>query len=231
MADVKVALEELKEESDSGKLAAPAAPAKRGRWWRLRWPAAAGALLLAGALWLYVSHTGRRIGPASRVIPVTSFPGVEQTPAFSPDGRFIAEAQPKRLTLGNWAVGGIAWTPDSSEIIFASRQEGDSSLWRIAASGSSTPERLAGVGLSSRPAQAAQEPGREGDDSPEQIEHPADGNPQDPKGKQQQPDQRVQDYGQQRQRPAKHQQNAPEQKGKHGSSSLRRDVSRKDAKQ
>lgn len=91
MADVKLALEELKEESESGfSTGAPepaiATPARR------RWilPAAAAALLCAagGAFW-----TGRRtsVTPAPLVPTVlTNYPGEQIQPALSPDGKQLA---------------------------------------------------------------------------------------------------------------------------------------------
>jgi len=93
----------------------------------------------------------------------------DSQPVFSPDGRWLAfvrvqgtavsdvyriafppgsagEAQPQRVTFGNWYVGGIAWTPDSREIILASSQEGASTLWRVPASGSRAPQRVESTG-------------------------------------------------------------------------------------
>ena len=93
----------------------------------------------------------------------------DHQPVSSPDGRWLAfvrvqgtavsdlyriayppgsagEAQLQRVTFGNWWVGGIAWTPDSREIIFASSREGDSTLWRVPASGSRAPQRVESTG-------------------------------------------------------------------------------------
>jgi len=95
----------------------------------------------------------------------------DSQPVFSPDGRWLAfvrvqgtavrdlyriayppgsagEAQPQRVTFGNWYVGGIAWTPDSREIIFASSREGASTLWRVPASGSRAPQQVESTGQS-----------------------------------------------------------------------------------
>jgi Tol biopolymer transport system component/serine/threonine protein kinase len=133
MADLKVALEELKEESDSGRLTAGApAPARKRTW---LWPAAGAliALALAGA-WLL-----RR--PASALpetlTPVTSYPGSELSPSFSPDGKQIAfswngekgdntdiyvklvgEANALRLTTDPAADTFPAWAPDGKRIGF-----------------------------------------------------------------------------------------------------------------
>jgi Tol biopolymer transport system component len=86
MADLKVALEELKEESDSGGLTAGAPMPARKRTWQ--W-AAAGALIvlgLAGA-WLLRRPAS---APPETLVPVTSYPGSELYPSFSPDGKQIA---------------------------------------------------------------------------------------------------------------------------------------------
>jgi eukaryotic-like serine/threonine-protein kinase len=86
MADLKVALEELKEESDSERLTAGAhAPARKRTW---LW-AAAGALIvlaLAGA-WLLRRPAS---GAPERLVPVTSYHGSELSPSFSPDGKQVA---------------------------------------------------------------------------------------------------------------------------------------------
>lgn len=84
-------------------------------------------------------------------------------PAFSPDGRTlafigvrgarscdiyavpVAGGRPTQLTFDGRAIVGLAWTPDGREIVFSSEREGQSSRWRIPASGG-TPKRLAEVG-------------------------------------------------------------------------------------
>ena len=93
MADLKVALEELNEDVESGKLSAPvpltaSVPVLR-RWWIA---AAAGAIIAAVAgvaLW-----NQRRVPAAPEVpsqpVPLTSFAGREVYPSFSPDGNQIA---------------------------------------------------------------------------------------------------------------------------------------------
>jgi len=133
MADLKVALEELKEESDSGRLTAGApAPARKRPW---QW-AAAGALIvlaLAGA-WLLRRPAS---GPPETVVPVTTYPGSELYPSFSPDGKQIAfswngesgdnrdiyvklvgETNALRLTTDPAADTFPVWAPDGKRIAF-----------------------------------------------------------------------------------------------------------------
>ncbi len=90
MADLKVALEELKEESDSGTLT-PAVSAAIRRHRELVW--AASALLVAMALGLAAWFGVFRrppAGPAPRVGALTVLPGVQMQPASSPDGQQVA---------------------------------------------------------------------------------------------------------------------------------------------
>jgi serine/threonine protein kinase len=90
MADLKVALEELKEESDSGALSATPAPQRRsGR--RLAWGIALPAVIAVGggALW-FVRSTPKAPEAAWIAIPLTTYPGFQTEPSFSPDGNQVA---------------------------------------------------------------------------------------------------------------------------------------------
>ena len=90
MADLKVELEELKEEADSGRLQVAPAVAKQVSPFRLAVVAfAVIALVAAGWYWL-----GRRRSAEPEAVltpvPLTSYPGYELTPSFSPDGTQVA---------------------------------------------------------------------------------------------------------------------------------------------
>ena len=75
-----------------------------------------------------------------------------------PLGRgLIATGEPRRLTLAAMDAGDPAWMPDSKEILFSAR----GSLWRLTASGASTPARLPFVGEDGlMPVVSRAEPGR-----------------------------------------------------------------------
>ena len=89
MGDVKVELEELKEDSGSSTLAGTP-PAVRPA--RRMWVGAGAALVVvavAVAVWLF---RGSDIKPAAapEVVPLTSYAGFERSPSFSPDGNQVA---------------------------------------------------------------------------------------------------------------------------------------------
>jgi Tol biopolymer transport system component len=138
MADLRVALEELKEESDSGKLT-PAQPGREtgGRKWLV--PGLSAALvLLAGAggwLWWYSKPAKTTVRPLTRL----TYNGVSTYPAISPDGKLLAY----QATIGGpnpdiWVqqIGGgkaiqithekdgafyPAFSPDGTQIAYQSR--------------------------------------------------------------------------------------------------------------
>jgi Tol biopolymer transport system component len=145
MSDVKVLLEELKEESESGNLAMPS-KASRRRWAPV---ALAGILVLAGAgagLWL----TRGRDEPPPRVVPLTTLAGSETQPSFSPDGnqvvftwdgekqnnwdlyvKIIGSTTTLRLTTDAADDTFPAWSPSGREIAFLKRGQGTSGIYLI----------------------------------------------------------------------------------------------------
>jgi len=90
MPDLRVALEELKEESDSGAPETAGMPKTKPRH-RLLWilGVAAGLALVATSIWLVQSMKSVPEVPLVAV-PLTSYPGTEDSPSFSPDGTQVA---------------------------------------------------------------------------------------------------------------------------------------------
>ncbi len=92
MADVKLALEELRDESESGKLTPPAAAAPALAH-RLLWPALAGVSVLiavATLAWTYLNYRGTQ-SKARDMVRLSPDDGHSYSqPAISPDGGFVA---------------------------------------------------------------------------------------------------------------------------------------------
>jgi hypothetical protein len=89
MPDLKVALEELKEESDSGTLGAVTAPQRRYSR-RLAWTIALLAVVgVVGALW-FVRPATKAPEPALTAVPLITYPGLVGEATFSPDGNQVA---------------------------------------------------------------------------------------------------------------------------------------------
>jgi Tol biopolymer transport system component/tRNA A-37 threonylcarbamoyl transferase component Bud32 len=138
MADVRLQLQDLREEASSGQLpsmiARPAAARAPRRWFAMA--AAAGILLLAAGYF-----TGRFFPssnmPAWKVVPLTAYPGEESLPAISPDGnqaafvwngdkqdnydiyvKLIGGGPPLRLTSDPAPESAPCWSPDGRTIAF-----------------------------------------------------------------------------------------------------------------
>ncbi|MCG6919840.1 MAG: serine/threonine-protein kinase, partial [Acidobacteria bacterium] len=142
MDDLKVALQELKEESDSGTLSAVVPRRVRShRPWILGGLAlvAVVAVVAVGLLSLRRGErsAGEAAAPALVPAPLTADPGFEQGPSFSPDGNQVAffaslDAQPTpdlyvkligggpplRLTSDSSANVLPAWSPDGLRIAY-----------------------------------------------------------------------------------------------------------------
>lgn len=136
MDDLKVALEELREDLASGTLQAVAKPtAARGARLSISIVIASGlALAIAGALWW---NFFRPASPMPSLTPLTSLPGIEQQPAVSPDGQqiafswngpqgdnfdiyiqHIAGGAPLRLTTNVAEDISPVWSPDGGRVAF-----------------------------------------------------------------------------------------------------------------
>ena len=134
MADLRVALRELHQETGSRLAEATVAPAKGRRRWRLA-ALVVLPLLLAGG-WLLWKRGGREL-PPPRVVQLTSYPGSELYPCFSPDGnqvaftwdgekgdnwdiyvKLVGETGALRLTTDPARDEYPAWSPDGKRIAF-----------------------------------------------------------------------------------------------------------------
>ncbi|HUQ90979.1 MAG TPA: protein kinase, partial [Bryobacteraceae bacterium] len=142
-ADLKVALQETKEESESGKAAAVAAPGSPRR--HISKPVIAITALVvtafATAVWL-LNRTAPRPAGGLVITRVTSDPGLTTNPAISPDGKLIAYAsdrggdnldiwvqqvaggQPIQLTSNPSDDRHPSFSADGSKIVFRSEREG-----------------------------------------------------------------------------------------------------------
>jgi eukaryotic-like serine/threonine-protein kinase len=90
MDDIKVALEDFKENTASGELNQMAAHAKPVRWRVLIWVSSTLLLVLAvSAAYFYVKSLSKPQAPL-KVVPLTSYPGSQRSPSFSPDGSRVA---------------------------------------------------------------------------------------------------------------------------------------------
>jgi eukaryotic-like serine/threonine-protein kinase len=139
MVDVKVELEELKEESDSGKLFAPGRALGRKRRWNAAWVAAGLVAFLLIALFAgwFVRSTRQTPAVDLTAVPLTSCPGTEDFPTFSPDGSQVAfmwngvnqnnfdiyvkltgPGPPLRLTNDPAVDSSPAWSPNGQSIAF-----------------------------------------------------------------------------------------------------------------
>ncbi len=141
MLDIKLALEEMKEESDSGLPAAagaaPAAARPRTLWWWVAVSSGIGVAALALSGWLLWRGSETAPGVPLIAVPLTTDPGSETDPTFSPDGNQVAYAwngprqdnldiwvkvigagEPLRLTTDPAPDRNPAWSPDGRFIAF-----------------------------------------------------------------------------------------------------------------
>jgi serine/threonine protein kinase len=167
MADLAVALEEVKEESESGKRSVAELKPRRGRRWILT--AAVVTVLAAGgaAAWRFGwLAPARTISGSLQPIQLTTSPGLSMGASLSPDGKsmafssdrsgrfevYIRAANPRgserQITSDGEQNIEPSWSPDGKTIAYHSVAR--HGIWVISASGSSAPRQLAPFG--SRPA-------------------------------------------------------------------------------
>ena len=107
MIDLKVALEELKEESDSGTLGAAVTPPRRRRWW----PAAGlGIVALTSLVALFLLRNKVPYNPAqsAKATRLTADSGLTTEPALSQDGKLVVFAS-DRAGRATWTSGFRTW--------------------------------------------------------------------------------------------------------------------------
>ena len=133
MLDVKLELEQIKEDSDSGP--APVVPGRGPRRWPLTVAVVLALALLAAAAWM--RPRGQAPLPPPRVVSLTSLRGFERNPALSPDGEQVAFAwqgekqdnwdiylkmvggsEVRRLTTDPAPDVAPSWSPDGQQIAF-----------------------------------------------------------------------------------------------------------------
>uniref|UniRef100_Q01RF2 non-specific serine/threonine protein kinase n=1 Tax=Solibacter usitatus (strain Ellin6076) TaxID=234267 RepID=Q01RF2_SOLUE len=141
MADVKLALEELRDEADSGKLARPhiAAPGTNGasRWF---WPALAGTCVLIAVASFAFAWLNHRAGASPQGPDLVRLSPDDRhsysDPTISPDGKFVAfisersgrrqlwlqqvgGGEPIQLTHSNETVSSASFFPDGTRIVYS----------------------------------------------------------------------------------------------------------------
>jgi len=146
MADVKLALEELRDESESGKLvrsaASAPAPAGRRRW---LWPAVAvmSVLIAAAAIgWTFLRSRGGTPSQGPDLVRLSPDDGHSYSyPAISPDGKFVAYisdrsgkdelwlqqvggGNPIQLTHSAEPVARPSFFPDGTRVLYATVPRG-----------------------------------------------------------------------------------------------------------
>lgn len=158
MSDLKVALEELREELDSGSLPqVPPPQSKPRRTPRWIWVVLAAIVCgVAYSAWrINLQPVARKESPFA-LVPVTSYPGSQTHPSFSPDGgqiafawdgpqgtntdiylKLIGTGEPLRLTTNPARDVAPEWSPDGRWIAFSrvDDQDGQISLMVIPALG------------------------------------------------------------------------------------------------
>jgi serine/threonine protein kinase len=162
MADIKLALDELKENSQSGPfeevvVADVKRPPRRKLWPAVAAVAGVATLSAAGFLWWRPAVSEAYFEP----VLLTTFPGSENNPSFSPDGsqmvftwsgeqpntpsnvyvKLIRGGPPLRLTTDEGVHSSPAWSPDGQSIAYwGTHPDGRQGIFLVPPLGG--PERL-----------------------------------------------------------------------------------------
>jgi Tol biopolymer transport system component len=146
MAEARVTLQDFRETGQR-----PVAPPSRKRLW----PLAVAALAAVAVVAFLLYFLGReQMLPPPRIVPLTSFPGIEVDPAFSPDGNQVAfvwngdkpdaadiyvmlidGGRPLRLTQDPGPDRRPAWSPDGRRVAFLRLRPGGSDVFIVPALG------------------------------------------------------------------------------------------------
>lgn len=154
MADLKLELEEMKEEADSGFSASSSAiaAAPKKRRWLL--PALGGIVFMAAILFFAMRNKPAPVLPEMKAVVLTSYPGQQSDPALSPDGKQVAfswngekednfdiyvklvdAGTPVRLTRNPAYDSRPAWSPDGNFLAFVRLAKEESGYYVIPALG------------------------------------------------------------------------------------------------
>jgi serine/threonine protein kinase len=155
MSDVRVALEEIRDEMDASRVSVQATrPGSRGRMLRLS--LAAAAIVTGIATWWLLAGRPPRVSNATTTQRlVSAFPGSHSAPSFSPDGRMVAfvsdasgspqiwvedlaRGDPLQITHESSPAATPRWSGRGDQIVFALRDKG---IWSVPPLGGA-PHRL-----------------------------------------------------------------------------------------
>ena len=151
--EMLVDLQSLRKERESRASRQAPAALVRGRraGWYVALAAVGVAMIAAAGVWLGVwGPTGREPQAPLRSVPLTSDPGSERHPTFSPEGnqvafdwdgenrdntdiyvKLVTGGRPLRLTTNPAVDSGPAWSPDGSQIAFLRRSEGRAGIFLV----------------------------------------------------------------------------------------------------
>ena len=169
-ADLAFAIEALSDTPSGIQTAAPVRNSRLLRW--VKWGIAAALVLAALSIGWYrhrsSSPTGAQPQPAAlKLVPLTTYPGIEQQPSLSPDGSQVAfswngrdqanfniyvkttgPGPPLRLTTDTADDVNPAWSPDGSSIAYLRKMDSGTEFSVMQTSALGGPQRkLADVSI------------------------------------------------------------------------------------